>query len=187
MYAEFYNDIISTCDISGYRLVFCEELPEELWDNYTELMNDILYDYWALHPVKQPRICVKKEDLQLRDKSEMLSGAKMQMYMLLTPQNEIAAYCSLYVDSNNKETIRHSGGFTAVARAHRGKGFAAYLKAKMYLKLLGENHDFTNIETDTMPWNTYMYRINERFGFKPHSYGSEFRLTKEFIINYLES
>ncbi len=185
MNADFYNSIISSCDITNFRLVYCEELPVELWDNYTGLMNDILDDYWALHPVKQPRKRMEKQDWQLRDKSEKLSGAKMQMYILLTTENEIAAYCSLYIDSNNKETIRHSGGFTAVARSHRGKGFAAYLKAKMYLKLLEENHDFTNIETDTMPWNTYMYRINERFGFKPHSYGSEFRLTKEFINNYL--
>lgn len=60
MNAEFYNNIISSCDISGYRLMFYEELPEELLDNYTELMNDILEDYWALHPFKQPAIRVKK-------------------------------------------------------------------------------------------------------------------------------
>jgi len=128
---------------------------------------------------------MEKEDWKLRDNSEKLSGAKMLMYMLMTPENEIAAYCSLYVDKDNKETIRHSGGFTAVARAHRGKGFAAYLKAKMYLKLLEENKDFTNIETDTMPWNTHMYRINEEFGFKPFKYGCEFKLTSDFIKNYI--
>ncbi len=73
-----------------------------------------------------------------------------------------------------------------MARAHRGKGFAGYLKAKMYLKLLEENSDFTNIETDTMSWNTYMYRINEEFGFKPLKYGCEFKLTKDFVESYLE-
>lgn len=183
----FYNDIISAADVTGYRLEYCESLPDELWDNFTMLMYDILEDYRALHPVKQVRKRMEKADWQLRDKSEKLSGAKMQMYMLLTPQNEIAAYCSLYVDEDNKETIRHSGGFTAVARAHRGRGFAAFLKAKMYLKLLAENPDFTVIETDTMPWNKYMYRINERFGFKPFKYGYDFKLSREFINNYLNS
>lgn len=183
MNSDFYNRTITNTDISEYRLMYCEELPEELYENFTILMYDILDDYRALHPVKQERKRMEKADWQLRDKSEKLSGAKMQMYALLTPENEIAAYCSLYVDNDNKETIRHSGGFTAVARAHRGKGFAAYLKAKMYLKLLAENPDFTNIETDTMPWNIYMYRINERFGFKPFKYGYEFKLTKEFIKN----
>lgn len=181
----FYSNIISSTDVTGYRLEYCETLPDDLWDNYTLLMYDILEDYRALNPVKQERKRMEKEDWQLRDKSEKLSGAKMQMYMLLTPGNEIAAYCSLYVDEDNKETIRHSGGFTAVARTHRGRGFAAFLKAKMYLKLLAENPDFTSIETDTMPWNTHMYRINERFGFKPHRFGYEFRLTKQFIENYL--
>lgn len=181
----FYEQIATSTDINGYRLMFYEELPEELYDNFTVLMYDILDDYRGLNPVKQNRKRMEKEDWMLRDNSEKLSGAKMQMYMLLTPENEIAAYCSLYVDKNNKETIRHSGGFTAVARAHRGKGFAKYLKAKMYLKLLDENNDFTNIETDTMPWNTYMYRINEEFGFKPFKYGCEFKLTSDFIKNYL--
>lgn len=185
MGTDFYNSIISSGNITGYRLMFYEELPEELYDNFTVLMYDILDDYRNLNPVKQNRKRMEKEDWKLRDNSEKLSGAKMQMYMLLTPENEIAAYCSLYVDKNNKETIRHSGGFTAVARTHRGKGFAKYLKAKMYLKLLDENKDFTNIETDTMPWNTHMYRINEEFGFKPFKYGCEFKLTSDFIKNYL--
>ena len=177
----FYEQIVASTNINGYRLMFYEELPEELYDNFTMLMYDILDDYRQLNPVKQNnRKRMEKEDWKLRDRSEKLSGAKMQMYMLLTPENEIAAYCSLYVDKDNKETIRHSGGFTAVARAHRGKGFAKYLKAKMYLKLLDENNDFTNIETDTMPWNTYMYRINEEFGFKPFKYGCEFKLTSAF-------
>jgi RimJ/RimL family protein N-acetyltransferase len=185
MNPDFYNGIISGTDITGFRLMFCEDLPEELYDNFTLLMYDILDDYWSLNPVKQVRKRMEKEDWLLRDRSEKLSGATMQMYKLLTPANEIAAYCSLYVDRNNMETIRHSGGFTAVARTHRGKGLAKYLKAKMYLKLLEENNVFTNIETDTMPWNTYMYRINKEFGFKPFKYGCEFKLTKEFIKNYL--
>jgi len=182
----FYNSIISATDITGYRLEYCESLPDELWDNFTELMYDILEDYRASNPVKQERKRMGKADWQLRDRSEKLSGSKMQMYMLLTTQNEIAAYCSLYVDENNKERIRHNGGFTAVARAHRGRGFAAFLKAKMYLKLLAENPDFTSIETDTMPWNEYMYRINERFRFKPFKFGCEFKLSREFINNYLK-
>jgi len=185
MSKDFYNSIVSKTDAAGYRLMFCEELPEELYDNFTSLMYDILDDYRSLNPVEQERKRMEKEDWKLRDNSEKLTGAKMHMYMLMTPENDIAAYCSLYVDKDNKETIRHSGGFTAVARAHRGKGFAGYLKAKMYLKLLEENSDFTNIETDTMPWNTYMYRINEEFGFKPFKYGCEFKLTSDFIKNYL--
>ncbi|HAX48906.1 MAG TPA: GNAT family N-acetyltransferase [Ignavibacteria bacterium] len=185
MSKDFYNSIVSKTNTTGYRLMFCEELSEELYDNFTTLMYEILEDYRSLNPVKQNRKRMEKEDWKLRDNSEKLSGAKMLMYMLMTPENEIAAYCSLYVDKDNKETIRHSGGFTAVARAHRGKGFARYLKAKMYLKLLEENSDFTNIETDTMQWNTHMYRINEDFGFKPFKYGYEFKLTSDFIKNYI--
>jgi len=185
MNKEFYEEIISETDLSGCTLKFCEEVPDELWDNFTELMYDIIDDYRSLNPVKHDGKRIEKKDWQLKLKSETLSGAKMQMYMLLTPDHKIAAYCSLFIDKNNRETIRHGGGFTAVARDHRGKGFAKFLKAKIYLKLLDENRDFTKIETDTMPWNKYMYRINEEFGFIPFKYGYEFKLTNEFIKNYL--
>jgi hypothetical protein len=37
-----------------------------------------------------------------------------------------------------------------------------------------------------MPWNTYMFRINEELGFKPHKEGFEFELTKEQLRKYLE-
>jgi hypothetical protein len=45
MNADFYNGIISGTDITGYMLMFCEDLPEELYDNFTLLMYDILDDY----------------------------------------------------------------------------------------------------------------------------------------------
>jgi hypothetical protein len=72
-----------------------------------------------------------------------------------------------------------------VPAKHRGKGIARYLKAKLYLKLLEENKDFKYITTDTMPWNKYMYKINSEFGFKPFRKGCSFRISRDFIKNYI--
>ncbi len=181
----FYNQIIKQTDISGYELRFYNNVPEELLDKYVQLRNEISEDMANLKPVKHLNKKWSKNDFTRSAEIDKLQGATMNMHMLLDEAGEIAAFCSLYTDEDKPEIIRQSGGLTAVARDHRGKGFASYLKAKMYLKLLEENRDFKFVETDTMPWNTYMYRINERFGFKPFEYGFDFKLTKEFLKNYL--
>lgn len=182
---KFYNEIVNKTNIEGYKLIFLNNVPEELLDKYVQLRNEISEDMAELKPVKHLNKKWTRRDIIRLAETDKLEGSQMWMYMLLDEKDEIAAFCSLYVENDNPDIIRQSGGLTAVARCHRGKGFAAFLKAKMYLKLLEENKDFKYVETDTMPWNTYMYRINERFGFKPHSYGSEFRLTKEYIKEYL--
>lgn len=41
--------------------------------------------------------------------------------------------------------------------------------------------------SDTMPWNTYMFRINEEFGFRFQRKGYAFKLTGEFIENFIKS
>ncbi len=183
---KFYNDIISKTNTGGYKLIFLNNVPEELLDKYVQLRNDISEDMADLKPVKHLNKKWTRRDITRMAEIDKLDGSQMWMFMLLDENDVIAAFCSLYIDKDNPDVIRQSGGLTAVARSHRGNGFAAYLKAKMYLKLLEENNDFKSVETDTMPWNIYMYRINERFGFKPHSYGAEFRLNKGFLENYLE-
>jgi hypothetical protein len=55
------------------------------------------------------------------------------------------------------------------------------------LKMLKENKDFKYVTTDTSPWNKYMFRINEEFGFKKHRTGCSFKLTKELLNNYLNT
>jgi GNAT superfamily N-acetyltransferase len=185
MDAKFYNNIIDQTNTDGYKLMFFNTVPEELLDKYVQLRNEISEDMAELKPVKHLNKRWTKNDIIRMAETDKLEEAQMWMYMLLDKNDDIAAFCSLYIDKDKPEVIRQSGGLTAVARRHRGKGFAAYLKAKMYLKLLEENNDFKFVETDTMPWNTYMYRINERFGFKPHTYGSEFRIHKDFLENYL--
>lgn len=182
---QYYEQVITQTNVAGYELRFLNDIPEELLDKYVKLRNDISEDMASLKPVKHLNKKWTRKDIKRMAESDKLQGAMMHMYMLIDSSGEIAAFCSLYTDEDNPEIIRQSGGLTAVARTHRGRGFAAYLKAKMYLKLLNENKTFKFVETDTMPWNTYMYRINEKFGFKPKEYGSEFKLTKQFLENYL--
>ena len=57
----------------------------------------------------------------------------------------------------------------------------------MYLKIQEDYPDFEQIFTDTYPWNKYMYRINEEFGFKPFQKGYTFRFTKEYLEKLNES
>lgn len=109
----------------------------------------------------------------------------MSVFILFDIEENIAGLCWIFTNSKYKNTISHNIGLTAVEPKYRGKGIAKFLKAKLYLKLLKENKDFKYITTDTMPWNKYMYRINKEFGFKPFKKGASFKLTEEFIENYL--
>jgi hypothetical protein len=107
------------------------------------------------------------------------------MYLLTNDSNDIAAVCSLYTDNDNQRVIRHGGGITGVDAKYRGKSIARYLKSLMYKKMLAEFPDFEYITTDTYPWNTYMYRINEEFGFKSFKHGAEFHIPKATLTEFL--
>jgi GNAT superfamily N-acetyltransferase len=136
------------------------------------------------YPAKAPDVTVEyvKAVMEMHKKN----GTVNSMYILFNESAEIAGLCSVCIDSFRSETLRHVGTLTAVAAKYRGKGIARYLKAKLYLKLLEENKDFKYITTDTMPWNKYMYKINNEFGFKPYIKGCSFKITKEFLENYLK-
>lgn len=184
---KFYESIISETVITGYELKFVNNVPDEMLDKYVIMRSEISEDMAMLKPVKHESKKWTRRDIIRIAETDKLEGATMWMYMLLDRNQDIAGFCSLYIDSDNADVIRQSGGLTAVGRSNRGKGFARYLKAMMNLKLLEENKTFKFVETDTMPWNKYMYRINEEFGFKPVRYGSEFKLTKQFLENYLNN
>jgi hypothetical protein len=182
----FYHEIVHNTDTSGYSLSLFTSFPEHVVDDFTLLMNEIFRGIDSLNPYGTV-IETRTGDFWLRKYgNEKDSGSEMKMFMLFDSENKIAAYCSLFVDPANPLTVRHGGGFTVVSPKHRGKGFARFLKAKTYLLLLEENSQFKYITTDTMPWNKYMYRINEEFGFTSYEHGAEFTITKEFLENYLK-
>lgn len=187
MDASMYDRIIGNySDLSGYKICFYNNFPEKLLDDYVEFMNDIFRDIHSLNPFPvQDTVLSRAQQLERLSPKEN-SGSIMNMYLILDSYNKIAACCSLYIDTYNPKKVRHEGGITAVRKDQRGKGFGRYLKALNYKKLLEENKDFEFVTTDTMPWNKYMYRINEEFGFKPVKYGYDFKLTKEFLENFIK-
>ena len=108
----------------------------------------------------------------------------MFVYMLMDDDN-IAAFCSLFIRVENKHMVDQAGGLTTVGRNYRGQNLARFLKAKMYLKMLDEYPDFEFIRTDTYPWNKHMYRINEEMGFKPYEKYTEMKFKKSQIEKFL--
>lgn len=186
MDTPFYQKVVKSTDISGYNLKLFTAFPEDVVEDFTALMNDIFKGIDSLNPYGTV-IGERTGDFWPKKyANEKARGSEMKMFMLFDSQNKIAAYCSLFVDPDKPQRVRHGGGFTVVSSNHRGKGFARFLKAKMYLKLLEENKNFKYVTTDTMPWNKYMYRINEEFGFVPYEHGAEFIFIKEFLKNYLD-
>lgn len=182
-----YNEIIKKfTNLKEYKLCFYNRVPDELMDEYTEFMSEIFSDIESLNPFKVEPTQLNKSDWLRKFDSDDASGAAMNMYLLLDSNGKIAACCSLFIDSYKRSRVRHVGGITAVKKEHRGKGFGKYLKALNYKMLLEVNKDFKFITTDTMPWNKYMYRINNEFGFRPYKQGYYFKLTKEFLKNYLK-
>ena len=151
----------------NYILKLYDTIPEELFDRYLPVYNDARFDMNQNNPNKADFVKRSKEDLIKKLKWDKGPKDKMYVYVLFDNEN-IAAFSSLFVREENKKMIDHAGGLTTVSRNYRGQNLARYLKAKLYLKMLEEYPDFEFIRTDTYPWNTYMYRINEEMGFKPY-------------------
>lgn len=186
MNPAIYENILNSTPLDGYTLKYFTTFPVNHVDNFTALMNEVFVGMNKLNPygIKIPE---RNSDFWIRKyEYENGDGSHLKMFMLFDKDNNIAAYCSLFVDDEYPLKVRHEGGFTVVAPSHRGKGFARFLKAKIYLMLLEENPNFKFITTDTMPWNKYMYSINEEFGFKPYLHGVDLKMTKDSIEKYLK-
>jgi len=186
MSIEMYYSIIENAKLPGdFDLKLYNELPENLTDKFIEFENNLIEEINKLNPSELKIPLMKITDFSRQALYNKNIGVETLQYILLNEQGDIAANCSVLIDSKNKDTIRHMGGLTAVSKTHRGNGFGKFLKAKLYKLLLDENKDFKYILTDTMPWNSYMFRINNEFGFKPFKHGYTFKLSKEFLENYL--
>lgn len=182
----FYKSIVEDNALNKWRLEYYNDIPDSIIEHYTQRLNEYFSDMASINPygIKVP--VYTAESLKKIIKSLNSNGTEMGVYILFDDNGKIAGICWLCFDLYRTETLRHNGGMTAVTPEYRGKGIARFLKAKMYLKMLEENNDFRYITTDTMPWNKYMFKINEEFGFKPYRKGCSFKITKEFLENYLK-
>lgn len=156
---------------------FFDDVNEDLFDRYYEVYNEARIAMNAFNPHRKKVTKRTKENLRTKLKFDKGPEDKMFMYMLFDG-DAIAAFSSFYVRKENPKVIDHSGGLTAVSGKYRGNGYAKFLKAKLYIKILDEYPDFDYIRTDTYPWNKYMYKINEEMGFKPFKEFTEFRISK---------
>ncbi|MDQ3022470.1 MAG: GNAT family N-acetyltransferase [Bacteroidota bacterium] len=180
------KDIVSENKfIKNYELKLLHEFPEELLENFTEIMKDVNQESQLFNPQKKKRKEYTKVDLLGIINADIEDGDPMYMYVLFD-KNKIAAFCRVYIERDSESYfIQHCGGLTGVGKNYRGKGFAKYLKAKMYMKIIEDYPDFEFALTDTYPWNKYMYRINEEMGFKPHRKEYAFGFTKEHLEKLL--
>lgn len=186
MDADFYKSIILNNPLENWRLEYYSLLPERLLNQFVKFYNQSFLDMFELNPYPAKLPVVNAEYIRSVEEIRLKNGISAPMYILLDDKDEIAGYCSICIDSSKPDTLRHVGALTAVDKKHRGNSIARYLKAKLYLKMLEENKVFRYITTDTMPWNKYMYRINEEFGFIPYRNGCCFKITKKFLENYLK-
>ncbi|MBN8584802.1 MAG: hypothetical protein J0M37_06860 [Ignavibacteria bacterium] len=169
-----YNEIINSSGLNDLKLSCYNIVPEELIVKFVETVNSCIKDKEALNEFQHDYPPLTPDEWY-KDKQELTAmGIKLEILVLSDNTGNIAGICWVCIDSGSKNVVRHNGGFTAVNRSFRGRGIVRFLKAKLYLKLLNENKDFSYITTDTMPWNKYMYKINEEFGFKPYRNGCVF-------------
>ncbi len=184
MDVSFYKKIVAESTPVDLELRHFNEIPEEFINDFVKSVNECFEDRDKLSDIQNHYPPLTPGEWY-KDKERLSEEGTKLEYLVLFDRNKIAGLCWVCVDQYRKDLIRHSGGFTAVNRAYRGRGLARYLKARMYIRLLDENKDFRYISTDTMPWNTYMYNINREFGFKPHKNGCAFKLTAGFLETYL--
>ncbi len=185
MDADFYKEIVNSNPLEKWKLEQYTELPENLVEPYARFCNECFQDMFSINPYPSKAYDITAEYIKTVMEMHKKNGTVNPLYILFDTDGEIAGVSSICIDSFHRERVSHIGTLTGVAAKQRGKGIAGYLKAKMYLKLLDENKDFRYITTDTMSWNKYMYKINTEFGFKPYRKGCSFKITKEFLNNYL--
>ncbi len=178
---SLYKSLVSGSELNKLNLRYFNEIPADLINEFVDSINNCFKDrdnlakYHHQYPPLTPEEWYKdKQNLKAM-------GTKLQILILFDENSKIAGFCWVCIDSYRKKIIRHNDGFTAVNEDYRGKGIGKFLKAKLYIKLLEENKDFEYLTSDTMPWNKYMYKINEEFGFKPYRHGYVFKLTNEII------
>ncbi|MEO8665689.1 MAG: hypothetical protein ABI462_09350 [Ignavibacteria bacterium] len=183
---ELQKIVDGVSEKTNYELKLYDTISEEILDKYVDVYNDARVDMNTNNP--NERIIEKRnrEDVLKKLKWDKGPDDKMFVYALMDNEN-LAAYCSLFIRVENKHMVDQAGGLTTVARNYRGKNLARFLKAKMYLKMLEEYPDFEFIRTDTYPWNTYMYKINEEMGFKPYEIYTEIKLSKSQIEKFLQT
>lgn len=175
-FEELKNIVIGNKAVNNFKLKLFSTIPEELFGRYVEYINEIYEDANEFHPMKEKPKKFTMNDLIARVEDMKNDNSPYYLYMLFDG-NKIAAFCAVFIDKiDGVFMIEHRGGFTTTGRNYRGLGLAKFLKAKMYLKINEDFPDFEYILTDTFPWNKYMYRINEEFGFKPFKKGYTFRL-----------
>ncbi len=171
----------NTENIKNYDLKLFREIPEEIYDRYVDFMNEARPAMNLYRPHKKETEIYTKESLLKSIRRDAEDGAPIYMYVIFD-RDTIAAFCKVYIERiDDSVFIQHCGGLTGVSAQYRGRGFAKFLKAKMYLKILEDYPDFRHILTDTFPWNKYMYRINEEFGFRILDEASSFDITSEFL------
>lgn len=186
-FEKLKNIVDDNSFIKDFELRLMHEFPEELYEEFSETMNEVFLESVVLSPQKPVLKTFTKDRLINMIKRDKEEGDPMYMYVVLD-KNKVAAFCRVYLEKYyGKIFIQHCGGLTGVAKKYRGKGFAKYLKAKMYIKINEDYPDFEYALTDTKPWNKYMYRINEELGFKPFENSLTFKFTKEIIENYFEN
>ncbi len=181
MDVNFYRGIVNKYKPdTEFKLKYFQKHPMELISWIVKFINE---SHRAINALNHYKIPLKDQTEEEIRRYMNINDDNLHELIMFDKHDEIAGICEINVDNFGGKRLRQ--GLTAVSEKYRGRGFGKFLKASLYAKALEKNFDFDFIQTDTMPWNKYMYRINEELGFKPYKEGFEFRLTKEFLENYL--
>lgn len=175
-----FNSIADNYDLKDFELVYCNKIEETYADSYINCFNSAFSDLMNLNKVKLKYEPFTKEQLINNQNSDV----EKHIILLLNNKRKVTAFSELYYDNKNR-IYSCDSGFTAVGRELRGMGIAKFLKAKLYLQLLKNNPDFKSIKTNTLSCNKYINNINSELGFKEYRKGYSFRMTKQFLENFI--
>lgn len=183
---EFYHKTISGTNPGSLEVEFFDEVPDKYIESFLDCIHNGFGDLDRLKQVQEvyPKLTPQKWN---NDKKRLKENGINLQITLVCDDAVVAGVCWVLSFNENKKVIMHDGGFTTVLKQYRGRGLAKFMKAKLYEHLLLNDKDFTYITTDTMPWNTYMYRINEEFGFKPYKNGAVYKLEKDIFKAILKN
>jgi len=167
----------------GLRLVFTDDIDDDLFEPYVALFQQGLYDM----PEEVESGMSRKldpDELKRTIRAERETGVIMHQALILDSHNRLVGVSDVLVNRKNPGEIHQL--MTAVERSRRGSGLAKWLKAAMFDYLEREVEGFESLNTWMRAINEPIQAINKKMGFVVERTGREYKIPRAGIEAFLE-
>ncbi len=167
---------------SHLKLKFYDELPENLIDEYANVITSLLNDMPYNKELREFKF--RPETLRSRQRLAKDNNRCTYRYAVFNEANQLVAMTNVMVNKNNSKVMHQV--MTGALLPYRGIGIGKWLKAAMYKKLTSDFPELEVIETDANPANKASIKLSEKMGFVKVGNLKKLIVRKEIITEFLE-